>query len=415
MSSFRLAQPRAGTAPAARVPRSDIQDKYITSLKEQNRLMELEIRYLKTTASEAKAASPGSKPPGSASSKAPPGLAMRSPAQSESPRALAQSTNHNQLAEAGYPQIPGGSIDAMLDKIRQKAAAEREAMEEEHSVTKRKVEEQDEKLKQLQRYADQLDTDKQAVHSVYLGRIEKAETTLKNTRTENQKLKRQYEKIEAKANGLEVAKQELAATVQQMMSDRGQEGKKIDWLEERLEEERTKVLNLEKDLKHSKRDCRISQEQGANLDLQHGMLTKENQHFKGQLDASRVAEAEMQIQLGHAKSQLKQSEASAVRPRITTRPRITSFPPCRPARGVQRVRCASHSQRPLMQAELDALVTKYHDCANKLRVAESEVKANGAREQALADVRSALPPIASSLSLPVNVALSGARSTWLQG
>ena len=40
---------RGGPAPSTGTtvaPRSDIQAKYITSLKEQNRLMELEIRYL---------------------------------------------------------------------------------------------------------------------------------------------------------------------------------------------------------------------------------------------------------------------------------------------------------------------------------------------------------------------------------
>ena len=44
MSTFRAAGPRAGGGGGG--DNSAIQQKYITSLKEQNRLMELEIKYL---------------------------------------------------------------------------------------------------------------------------------------------------------------------------------------------------------------------------------------------------------------------------------------------------------------------------------------------------------------------------------
>ena len=45
MSTFRAAGPRAGGGGGGG-DNSAIQQKYITSLKEQNRLMELEIKYL---------------------------------------------------------------------------------------------------------------------------------------------------------------------------------------------------------------------------------------------------------------------------------------------------------------------------------------------------------------------------------
>ena len=46
MSTFRAAGPRAGGGGGGGGDNSAIQQKYITSLKEQNRLMELEIKYL---------------------------------------------------------------------------------------------------------------------------------------------------------------------------------------------------------------------------------------------------------------------------------------------------------------------------------------------------------------------------------
>ena len=46
MSTFRAAGPRAGGSGGGGGDNSAIQQKYITSLKEQNRLMELEIKYL---------------------------------------------------------------------------------------------------------------------------------------------------------------------------------------------------------------------------------------------------------------------------------------------------------------------------------------------------------------------------------
>ena len=46
MSTFRAAGPRAAGGGGGGGDNSAIQQKYITSLKEQNRLMELEIKYL---------------------------------------------------------------------------------------------------------------------------------------------------------------------------------------------------------------------------------------------------------------------------------------------------------------------------------------------------------------------------------
>ena len=183
----------------------------------------------------------------------------------------------------------------------------------------------------MQRHAEQLDTDKQAVHSVYLGRIEKGETNVKKVREENQKVKRQYEKMEASVARLTEQRDKLEEEKRNVLEQEGGLGKRIAWLEERLEEERTLNQSTTEQLKASKRDVRQLSERVADLELQHDMLTKENKHFKTDLDRSRQAESDMQIQLGHAKSQLKQSEANA--------------------------------------AELDLLVTKFHECDNKRRVA----------------------------------------------
>lgn len=81
--------------------------------------------------------------------------------------------------------------------------------------------------------------------------------------------------------------------------------------------------------------------------MQHEILSGENGRRKAELDASRQAESQMEMKLEHIKSQLKLSEAIA--------------------------------------AEHVELVTKYHENSSRLRVAESELQANLAREATMTE------------------------------
>ena len=122
-----------------------IKEKYITSLKEQNRLMELEIKYLKQAQDQARAAPA---PPSSSGGMSMPGKAEYV----ESPRGA---------AGPNVPSMPsqmpsGGSIEVMLAQIKKKAAEDRQEMEAKHRKTDEQVEQLQVELQQSQWEVDQL-------------------------------------------------------------------------------------------------------------------------------------------------------------------------------------------------------------------------------------------------------------------
>ena len=166
------------------------------------------------------------------------------PAQSESPR--------------GVPTMPanmpsGGSIDTMLAQIKAKAAQERQEMEAKHRKTDDALEELRVKLQQSQWEVDQLDTDKRAVHSQYLGRIEEIQTKQKATIMDNEKLKRENEKLSIRMDVIKAQKEALEKEKREVLEAEGGIAKKMAWLEERLEEERESNRSLEEQLKVARR------------------------------------------------------------------------------------------------------------------------------------------------------------------
>ena len=258
------------------------------------------------------------------------------PAQSESPR--------------GVPTMPanmpsGGSIDTMLAQIKAKAAQERQEMEAKHRKTDDALEELRVKLQQSQWEVDQLDTDKRAVHSQYLGRIEEIQTKQKATIMDNEKLKRENEKLSIRMDVIKAQKEALEKEKREVLEAEGGIAKKMAWLEERLEEERESNRSLEEQLKVARRENRESAQQALELQVQYDILTGENKRLRVDLDQSRASVDKLEMQNGHLASQMKLSEAIA--------------------------------------AEHDELISKFHENQNKLRVAESELKANLAREQTL--------------------------------
>jgi hypothetical protein len=263
MSSFRLAQPR-GRADG-KPPRADIQDKYISSLKEQNRLMELEIEYLKKAQVQA-ARQSTEQPPGGSTAAAGSTYAapdFPAPARSETPKGVMPARSVSPAGggagidlQAQMQLPPGSSIDAMLAQIKQKAAQERQQMEAEHAQTEEKMGQLKVELAQLQRHADQLDTDKQAVHATYLAQLEKWETKTKTALVENQKLKKENGKLNLRLDVYKGKNEALEQEKAQVLKEEGGLGKQIVRLESWLQEERTKSASMTEQLKVAKREKR---------------------------------------------------------------------------------------------------------------------------------------------------------------
>ena len=161
-----------GAPPAARSPaggspagggRRDIQDKYISTLKEQNRIMQQEIGYLKDSAAAARAAPPQDEPRQARFAPPPiPGIgggSMGAPASS-----------------SGTVNVSTQSIEVMLAQIKAKAEAEQEKLRVAHAQTDEDLENYKDLLAEEQRVTEQLRADKQALHSTYLSRVEEEQT-----------------------------------------------------------------------------------------------------------------------------------------------------------------------------------------------------------------------------------------------
>lgn len=332
---MRAAQP-GGMAQAG--GGANLQAKYITSLKEQNRLMELEIKYLKQAQEQAaRAPAPASSGGGGGSV----GGGMGKPEFVDSPRG------------ASAPEVPsmqakipsGGSIDLMLAQIQQKAAEERKEMELKHQKTGEQVEQLQVELQQTQWEVDQLQADKEALHSQYLGRIEEIQTKQKATYVENERLKRENEKLSIKIEQVSAQKENLEQEKRDVLEAEGGIAKKMKWLEERLDEQRGTSESLTSNLSVARREGRESAQQALGLQVQYDILKVENKRLHVDLEGARANAEKLEMQVVALTSQLKLSEAIA--------------------------------------AEHDELITKFHDNQNKLRVAESELKANLSREQTL--------------------------------
>jgi chromosome segregation ATPase len=243
-------------------------------------------------------------------------------------------------------QMPsGGSIEMMLAQIKQKAAEERKEMEAKHRKTTEQVEQLQVELQQSQWEVDQLSADKQALHSQYLGRIEEIQTKQKTTYVDNEKLKRENEKLSIKIDVIIAQKEGLEKEKREVLEQEGGIAKKMTWLEERLEEERGNSASLSDHLKVARREGRESAQQALDLQVQYDILKGENKRLHVDLEGARTNADKLEMHVGHLTSQMKLSEAIA--------------------------------------AEHDELITKFHENQNKLRTAESELKANLAREQTL--------------------------------
>ena len=192
---------------------------------------------------------------------------------------------------------------------------------------------------------DQLSADKQALHSQYLGRIEEIQTKQKTTYVDNEKLKRENEKLSIKIDVIIAQKEGLEKEKREVLEQEGGIAKKMTWLEERLEEERGNSASLSDHLKVARREGRESAQQALDLQVQYDILKGENKRLHVDLEGARTNADKLEMHVGHLTSQMKLSEAIA--------------------------------------AEHDELITKFHENQNKLRTAESELKANLAREQTL--------------------------------